>query len=162
VWCFYREGLLAICSLRWNRHSTETEAPLVAGSTRDPSEKIMAPWTFSIKFPYGAQFIFGSLMFAVGEDGNLELLTWGAAPKHPTLVYGQAPYYPTNPSTSGGSCLGMNPYAGSYFLAAMMSQGIPIKATISQPSVGTLSSSLGASSDRDTTKDYPEIGGSCY
>jgi hypothetical protein len=33
----------------------------------------MGPWTFSVKFPYGTQFIFGSLMFAAGENGILEL-----------------------------------------------------------------------------------------
>jgi hypothetical protein len=41
----------------------------------------MAPWTFNIKFTYATQFTFGSLMFVVGEDGNLELLTQGPAPK---------------------------------------------------------------------------------
>jgi hypothetical protein len=35
----------------------------------------MAPWTFSVKSPYGTQFLFGSLMFAAGKDGNLDLLT---------------------------------------------------------------------------------------
>jgi hypothetical protein len=35
----------------------------------------MAYWTFNIKFPYDTQFIFRSLMFATGEDKNLELLT---------------------------------------------------------------------------------------
>jgi hypothetical protein len=81
----------------------------------------MAPWTFNIKFPYDTQFIFGSLMFAVGDDGNLELLTQGPAPRHFTLVYGISPYYPTNPSTSGGACSGLNPHAGLYYLSAMTS-----------------------------------------
>jgi hypothetical protein len=35
----------------------------------------MALWTFSIKFSYDTQFIFGSLMFATGKDENLELPT---------------------------------------------------------------------------------------
>jgi hypothetical protein len=39
------------------------------------SGKIMAPWTFSIKFSYSTQFTFRSLMFAAGEDKNLKLLT---------------------------------------------------------------------------------------
>jgi hypothetical protein len=70
-------------------------------------------------------------MFAFREDRNLELLTQGVAPKHPTPVYGQAPYYPTNPSTSGKACSELNPYVGPYYLAAMPSRGIPIKVTIS-------------------------------
>jgi hypothetical protein len=47
------------------------------GSAQDPSEKIMAPCTFNVKFPYGTQFTFGSLMFATGKDGNLEMLPQG-------------------------------------------------------------------------------------
>jgi hypothetical protein len=47
----------------------------------------MAPWTFSIKFPYDTQFIFRSLMFTAREDRSLELLTQGPAPKHPASVY---------------------------------------------------------------------------
>jgi hypothetical protein len=102
-------------------------------------------------------------MFTTGEDGNLELLTRDATLKHPALVYGQAPYYPADPPTSGGACLGLNPYAGPYYLATMTSQGIPIQGTIYQLSVGTSSSSSsGASPDRDSTEDYLEIGGSCY
>jgi hypothetical protein len=42
----------------------------------------MAPWTFSVKFSYDTQFIFGSLMFAAGEDGDLKLLTRGPTPSH--------------------------------------------------------------------------------
>jgi hypothetical protein len=56
-------------------------------------------------------------MFAVGEDENLELLTQGLTLKHLTPVYGQAPYLPTNLSTSGGVCSGLNPYAGPYHRA---------------------------------------------
>jgi hypothetical protein len=41
-----------------------------------PGESI-TPWTFNVKFPYGTQFLFGSLMFATGEDKNLKLLTQG-------------------------------------------------------------------------------------
>jgi hypothetical protein len=50
------------------------------------------------------------------------------------------------------TCSGLNPYAGPYTLAAMMSWGHPI---------GALSPmSSGASIDRDSAEDYPEIGGS--
>jgi hypothetical protein len=74
----------------------------------------MAPWTFNVKFPYNTQFIFGSLTFAMGEDGNLKLLTPGPAPERLTSVYGQAPYPPTISSTSDGAYSGLNPYAGPY------------------------------------------------
>jgi hypothetical protein len=98
-------------------------------------------------------------MFVVEEDRNLKLLTQGATLKHPAPMYGKAPYYPIDPSTSSGACSSLNPHAGPYYLAAMMSQGILVRATISQPSTGTLSSSSsGASPDRDFTEDYPKIG----
>jgi hypothetical protein len=42
----------------------------------------MARWTFTVKFSYDTQFIFGSLMFAAGEDGDLKLLTRGPTPSH--------------------------------------------------------------------------------
>jgi hypothetical protein len=32
---------------------------------------LMAPWTFSIKFPYDTQFTFGSLMFTAREDEDI-------------------------------------------------------------------------------------------
>jgi hypothetical protein len=78
----------------------------------------MAPWTFNIKFPYGTQYIFGSLMFVAGEDGNLELLTQGPALKRLTPVYGQAPYLPASSSTSGDDCSGFNTYVGPYHRTA--------------------------------------------
>jgi hypothetical protein len=81
----------------------------------------MAPWTFSMKFLYDTPFIFGSLMFTTGEDGNLELLTQG-----PTLVYGQPPYLPANPSTLDGACSSLNPYVGSFYHSATTSRGLPI------------------------------------
>jgi hypothetical protein len=120
----------------------------------------MAHWTFSVKFTYDTQFIFRSLMFTAGEDRNFELLTRGLAPIHPRLVYGKVPYYSADPSTSGGACSGLNPHARSDYLSAMTSQGFPIGTPIFQPSVGTLSSSLGVSPDRDSAEDHPEIGGS--
>jgi hypothetical protein len=118
---------------------------------------------FIIKFPCGTQFIFRSWMFVAGENGDLELRTGGAVPKHLAPVYGQAPYYLANPYTSSGACSSMNPYVGPYYLAAMTSQGILIRATIYQPSAGASGSyTSGASPDRDSTEDYPEIEGSCY
>jgi hypothetical protein len=130
-------------------------------SAPDPSGWLMAPWTFNIKFLYNTQFIFGSLMFAVGEDGSLELLTQSTAPKHPASVYGQAPYLPSNPSTLGGTCSGLNPYAGSYYRSARTSRGLSIWKSILQPSAGvSSSSSSGETPDRDSAEDYPEIGGS--
>jgi hypothetical protein len=90
----------------------------------------MAPWIFSIKFPYDTQFIFGSLMFATREDGNLELLTRGPVLRHPTLVYGVYPYYSVDPSTSGGTCSDLNHHVGSYYLSTMTPQGYPIRKTI--------------------------------
>jgi hypothetical protein len=87
-------------------------------SAQNPSEKILTPWTFSVKFPYDTQFTFGSLIFTVGEDENLKLLTQGPAPKLLAPVYGQAPYLLASSSTSGSTCLGLNPYAGPYHHAA--------------------------------------------
>jgi hypothetical protein len=81
----------------------------------------MDPWTFNIKFPYDTQLIFGPLMFAIGDDGNLELLTQGPTPSHLALVYGISPYYPVDLSTSGRICSGLNPHAGSYYLSSMTS-----------------------------------------
>jgi hypothetical protein len=81
----------------------------------------MAHWTFSIKLPYDTQFIFESMLFTVGDDGSLELLTRGPALRHPTLVYGPAPYLLVNPSTSVGACSGLNPYAEPYYLSTMTS-----------------------------------------
>jgi hypothetical protein len=119
----------------------------------------MAPWTFNIEFSYDTQFIFRFLMFTVGDDENLELLTQGLAPRHLASVYGVSPYYPTDPSTSGGACLGLNPRVGSYYLSAMTSQGYPIEKTILQPSTGASSSTCsGATPNRDSTEDYLRLG----
>jgi hypothetical protein len=96
----------------------------------------MAPWTFNAKFLYGTQFLFRSLMFAAGEDGNLKLLTRDLAPSQHQLVYGKALYYSADPSTSStsrGAYLGLNPCVGPYYLSSTTSQGQPI---------GHLSSSL--------------------
>jgi hypothetical protein len=126
----------------------------------------MTPCTFEVKFSYGTQFLFGTLIFIPGEDGTLELLTQGPTPSQHEPIYGEAPYYPADPSTtstSDGICSGFNPYAGSYYLATMMLQGHLIGAPIFQSSAGTSSStSSGASTDRDSIEDYPEIRGSIY
>jgi hypothetical protein len=101
-------------------------------------------------------------MLAVGEDGNLELLTRGPAPRHPLPVYGQAPYLSDNPSTSGKACSGLNTYVGPYFLTIMTSQGFPIGTPIFQRSTRTTRPSSGMSLDQDSIEDYPKIGGSAY
>jgi hypothetical protein len=62
-------------------------------------------------------------MFAIGEDENLELLTEGPAPKRLAPVYGQALYLPASSSTSGGACLGLNPYIGPYHRTTKTIQG---------------------------------------
>jgi hypothetical protein len=142
---------------------TSTDARQEGGSAQDPSENIMAPCTFSVHLPYGTQFTFWSLMFAVGEDENHELLTQGLAPKQLAPVYGHAPYLPVSSSTSNGACLGLNPYAWPYHRAAKTTQGIPIGAPIFQPSAETSSSSAPTvSPDQASTDDYPEIRGSTY
>jgi hypothetical protein len=126
----------------------------------------MAPWTFNIKFSYDTQFLFRSLMFAAEEDGNLELLTQNPEPTHLSSVYRNAPYYLVDPSTSstlGGAYSSLNPWARSHYLSSMMSQEYPTRTSIFQPSAGTSSSSSsGASPDRDSIEDYPEIGDSVY
>jgi hypothetical protein len=84
---------------------TSTEARQVGGSTQDPSGKIMAHWTFDMKFSLGTQFTFGSLTFVIGEDGDLKMLPPGPVPEHPTIA-------PS--STSGSTYSGSNPFAGLY------------------------------------------------
>jgi hypothetical protein len=137
-----------------------TEACQKGASVQDPSSNIMAPWTFSVKFPSSTQFTFGSLTFAVGKDENLKLLTQGPASECLAPVYGQAPYLSAISSTSGGACSDLNPYAGPYHPSARIVQGIPIGASILQPSTGASSSLLAASPDQDSADNYPEIGGS--
>jgi hypothetical protein len=123
----------------------------------------MAPWTFSVKFPYDTQFTFRSLMFAAREDGNLELLIQGPALKQLALVYGHDPYLLVSSSKLGGACSDLNPYAGPYHCATKTTRGIPIGAPIFQPSTRTSSTySSTTSPNQDSTDDYPEIGGSTY
>jgi hypothetical protein len=85
-------------------------------------------------------------MFAIGKDGNLELLTQGPALKRLTLVYGHTSYLPASLSTLGGAYSSLNLYAGPYHRAAKTTQGISIGAPIFQPSAGTSSSFTSATS----------------
>jgi hypothetical protein len=50
------------------------------GSAQDLSTKTMVSRMFDVKFPYGIQLTFGSLIFAVGENGELKILPPGPAP----------------------------------------------------------------------------------
>jgi hypothetical protein len=40
----------------------------------------MTPRTLDVKFPCSTQLVFGSLSFAIGEDGELKMLPPGPAP----------------------------------------------------------------------------------
>jgi hypothetical protein len=40
---------------------------------------LIAPWVYDEKLPVDKKFLFGTLMFTVREDRNLELLAWGLA-----------------------------------------------------------------------------------
>jgi hypothetical protein len=135
------------------------EARQEGGSVQDPSEKIMTPWTFDVKFSHDTQFTFGSLTFAVREDENLKMLSPGSTPEHLAPVYGQAPCFPAASSTSGGTCSGLNPCAGLYIRTAKLVQRILVVTFILQPSAGASSSSSSAASpDQDSADDYPKIG----
>jgi hypothetical protein len=72
----------------------------------------MTPWTFNVKFPYGTEFIFGSLTFDMGENGNLKMLTPVPAPERLAPVYGEAPYLPVISSILGSAYSGLDPYVG--------------------------------------------------
>jgi hypothetical protein len=79
-------------------------------------------------------------------------LQWGFMRPHRSFIY--------NNFGIGQCLLRLNPYAWSYIPVAMMSQGYLIGAPIFQPSTGTSSStSSGASTNQDSIKEYPEIGG---
>jgi hypothetical protein len=126
-----------------------TEVRQEGGRAQDPSGKIIAPWTFDVKFPLGTQFTFESLMFAAWEDGDLRMLPPGPELEHLMLVPGQAPCFLATSSTSGGVCSGLDLYAGHY---------IPIVMSILWPSAGASSSSSSAASpDQDSSDDYQEI-----
>jgi hypothetical protein len=46
----------------------------------------MTPWTFDMKFHLDIQFTFGSLTFAMGEDGDLKMLPQGQRQSIPLLL----------------------------------------------------------------------------
>jgi hypothetical protein len=141
--------------------STSTEACREGGSARDLPEKIMAPWMTNIKFPRGTQFTFGTLTSTEGEDGDLKMLLLEAALERVTLVHGHHPYSSASSSTSGGACLGSDPWAGLFIRTIKIIQGILVATSILQPSTEALSSSSSAASiSCDSTVDYHEIGGS--
>jgi hypothetical protein len=129
---------------------------------------LMTPWVYDKKFLVGTQFLFGTSMFTIGEDGNLELQVQGQPPRQCESIYGKAPYYPTNPPSmttstlsSAHSCL--IHCAGPSTLAAMTSWGHLIRALVFWPSAGSLSHiPSGTSINRDSTEDYHEIGGNIY
>jgi hypothetical protein len=110
----------------------------------------MAPQTFGVKFPHDTQFTFGSLMFAVGEDGDLKMLPPGPAPEHVA---------PALSSVSGDSCSGLDRSIGLYNRTAKLVWGIPIMTSILRPLAGASSSSSFASTpDQDSSNDNSEIG----
>jgi hypothetical protein len=110
----------------------------------------MPPWTFDMKFPLGTQFYFGSLTFAVGEDGDFKLLPPEPTPEHPT---------PAPSSTSDSTCSGLDSFAGLYIRTAKLDQGILIVMSILRTFTRAPSlSSLASSPSRDSSDKYPEIG----
>jgi hypothetical protein len=112
----------------------------------------MAHWTFDMKFPLNTQFTSGSLMFAVGEDGDLKMLPPGPALEHPT---------PAPSSTSGSTCSGLDPFAGLYIHTAKLVRGILIVMSTLRTFTRALSSSSSASSpSQDSSDEYLEIGAS--
>jgi hypothetical protein len=106
-----------------------TEAHQEGGSAQDPSDKIMARWTFDVKFPLGTQFTFGSLTFAAGEDGELRMLPPKPALERRALADGQATWSLMISSTSGVACSGVDPFVGLYIRTAKIIQGILIVAS---------------------------------
>jgi hypothetical protein len=114
---------------------------------------------FNTKFPRSTQLTFGSLMFAVKEEGNLRMLHPGPAPERQVPAHGQDLCCPTTSSTSGGAYSGSDSYAGDYICTAKLVRGIPVMTSILRPSIGASSSSSSAASpDQDSSDDYLEIG----
>jgi hypothetical protein len=110
----------------------------------------MAPCTFNMKFPLSTQFTFGSLMFAVGKDGDLKILPSGPAPEHPT---------PAPSSTSGNTCSDLDPFAGLYIRTDKLVRGVLIVTSTLRTFTGAPSSSSSASSpSQDSSDEYPKIG----
>jgi hypothetical protein len=65
---------------------TSIEKHQIGRSAQDPSRKTMAPRRFDAKFLYGTQLTFRSLIFAIGEDGDLKMLPPGSAPERLALT----------------------------------------------------------------------------
>jgi hypothetical protein len=102
-----------------------------------------------MKFPLGTQFTFGSLTFVVGEGRDLKMLPLGPAPEHPT---------PAPSSTSGSTCLGLDPFVGLYIRTAKLVRGILIVTSTLRTFTGAPSSSSSASfPSRDSSNEYPKI-----
>jgi hypothetical protein len=110
----------------------------------------MTHWTLDMKFPLGTQFTFGSLTFAVQEDGDLKMLPPTPAPEHPTS---------TPSSTSGSACSGFDPFAGLYIRTTKLVRSISIVTSTLWSFTGAPSSSSSASCpSQDSSDDYPKIG----
>jgi hypothetical protein len=91
------------------------------------------------------------------------MLPMEAALERLALKHGPDPCSPANSSSSGDSCLGMDPYARLFIHNVKIIKGIPVVTAILQSSAGALSLSLSAESpDHHSADDYPEIGGSIY
>jgi hypothetical protein len=98
-----------------------------------------------MKFSLDTQFIFGSLTFATGEDGDLKMLPSGPAPDYPT---------PAPSSALGDACSGSYPFAGLYICTAKLIWGIPIVTSTFRPFIGASnSSSLALSPGRGSSDD---------
>jgi hypothetical protein len=112
----------------------------------------MTHWMFNVKFPCGTHLTFGLLTCATREDRDLKMLPPppGLAPEHLALA---------SLSALGGSCSGLDPYAGSYIRTIKIVRGILVTISILRPLVGASSSSSSALSlDPDSFDYYPEIG----
>jgi hypothetical protein len=107
-----------------------------------------------MKYPLDTQFTFGSLTFAIEEDGDLKMLPPRPASEHPT---------PAPSSASGGACSDSDPFVGLYIRTAKLVWGIPIVTSTLRPFVRASSSSSSAlSPGRGSSDDYPKIGASTY
>jgi hypothetical protein len=108
----------------------------------------MTSKTFDVKFPCGTQLTFGSLTFAVGEDGDLKMLPPGPAPKHLALA---------SSSASGRSYLGSDPCAGTYIRIVKIVWGIPVVTSIRSLAGASRSSMSASIPDPNSSDNYPEI-----
>jgi hypothetical protein len=159
-----------LASLHFSRSSsqlpddmTSPEARQKGKSVQHPSEKIMTPWTFGVKFPLGTQFAFGSLTFVVGEDREPRMLPPGPAPERLAPADGQAPWSQMTSSISDGVYSGLNPFSRLYIRTSKIVRGILIVMSTHRPLAGASSSpSSAASPDQDSCDDNPEIEISAY